>query len=81
MLILPTITVNARMLLRTGSVIAGLVSIVWGLYAVSAYQIVVTTTGAVNNSNPYSNGTFVLIAMIEVLTIGVFALVLAVLGR
>ncbi len=77
---MPTITINARLLLRTGSVIAGLVSVIWGLYAVLAYQVVVTS-GAVNNSNPYSNGTFVLIAMIEALTIGVFALVLAVLGR
>ena len=77
---MPTITINARLLLRTGSVIAGLVSVLWGLCYVLAYQVVVTS-GAVNNSNPYSNGTFVLIAMIEALTIGVFALVLAVLGR
>ncbi len=75
-----TVTINARLLFRAGSVIMGLVSVLWGLYAVSAYQIV-ATTGAANNSNPYSNGTFVLIVMIEALTIGVFALVLAVLGR
>ena len=68
------------MLLRSGSVIAGLVSIAWGLNAVLAYQSVVTT-GSFAMGNAYSNGTFVLIQMFEAVIIGIFALVLAVLGR
>jgi hypothetical protein len=69
------------MLMRTGSVIAGLVSIAWGLYSVLAYQVVVTTMAVSNSSNAYANGTFVLIQMIQAVIIGIFALVLAVLGR
>ena len=68
------------MLLRSGSVIAGLVSIAWGLNAVLAYQSVVTT-GSFAMGNAYSNATFVLIQMFEAVIIGIFALVLAVLGR
>ena len=77
---MPTITLTTKVLVRTASVITGLVSVIWGLYSVSTYQVVVTT-GAFSNSNPYSNGTFALLAMIETLTIGVFSLVLAVLSR
>jgi len=80
MILLPTITISAKMLLRSGSVIAGLVSIAWGLNAVLAYQSVVTT-GSFAMGNAYSNGTFVLIQMFEAVIIGIFALVLAVLGR
>ena len=80
MIILTTITFSARLLLRTGSVIAGLVSIAWGLNAVLAYQSVVTT-GSFSMGNAYSNGTFVLIQMFEAVILGIFALVLAVLGR
>ncbi len=80
MIILTTITISARLLLRTGSVIAGLVSIAWGLNAVLAYQSVVTT-GSFSMGNAYSNGTFVLIQMFEAVILGIFALVLAVLGR
>ncbi len=80
MIILTTITISARLLLRTGSVIAGLVSIAWGLNAVLAYQSVVAT-GSFSMGNAYSNGTFVLIQMFEAVILGIFALVLAVLGR
>jgi hypothetical protein len=51
-----------------------------GLNAVLAYQSVVTT-GSFGMGNAYSNGTFVLIQMFEAVIIGIFALVLAVLGR
>jgi hypothetical protein len=61
--------------------IVGVASVVWGLYAVLAYQVVVTTAGAANNSNAYANGTFVLIQMIQAVVIGLFGLILAVLGR
>jgi len=80
MILLPTITISAKMLLRSGSVIAGLVSIAWGLNAVLAYQSVVTT-GSFAMGNAYSNGTFVLIQMFEAVIIGIFAMVLAALGR
>jgi len=78
---MPTVNLNARMLLRAGSFVAGLASIVWGLYAVLAYQVVVTTTNSYSLTNPYSNGAFVQFAMFEALIIGLFALVLAVLSR
>jgi hypothetical protein len=80
MMILTTITISARLLLRTGSVIAGLVSIAWGLNVVLAYQSVVTT-GSFSMGNAYSNGTFVLIQMFEAVIVGMFALVLSVLSR
>ena len=80
MTILTTFTISARLLLRTASVIVGLVSIAWGLNAVLAYQSVVTS-GSFSMGNSFSNGTFVLIQMLEAITIGVFALVLALLGR
>jgi hypothetical protein len=79
-MMLTTITISARLLLRAGSVIAGLVSIAWGLNVVLAYQSVVTT-GSFSMGNAYSNGTFVLIQMFEAIIVGIFAVVLAVLGR
>ena len=76
-----TITFTTRSLLRAGSFVAGLVSVVWGLYAVLAFQVVVTTTNSQSLGNPYSNYTFVTFAMYEAVIIGLFALVLALLSR
>ncbi len=76
-----TISISARTVLRTCSLLAGLVSVVWGLYAVLAYQVVVTTTNSQSIGNPYSNYSFVQLAMFEAVIIGLFALVLALLSR
>ncbi len=75
-----TITISAKLLLRTGSVIAGLISIAWGLNVVLAHQSVVTA-GAFSMGNAYSNGTFVLIQMFEAVTVGIFSLVFHDLAR
>ena len=78
---MPTVSINTKTVLRAGSLLAGLVSVVWGLYAVLAFQMVVTANNAQIPSNPYSNYTFVTFTMYEAVIIGLFALVLALLSR
>src|SRR5205807_1442312 len=41
---MPTISFSTKTVLRAGSLVAGLGSVIWGLYAVLAFQVVVTTT-------------------------------------
>jgi len=78
---MPTISFSTKTVLRAGSLVAGLGSVIWGLYAVLAFQVVVTTTNSQSPANPYSNYTFVTFVMYEAVIIGLFALVLALLSR
>jgi len=76
-----TITFSTRSVFRASSVIAGIVSVGWGLYVLQAYALLVSSSSSASSTNPYANYGFLTLSMYEAVVVGLFALVLASLSR